>query len=115
MIVVERFGGLPRRIEMVRNVVLALAATAVMAGAGLAPTAASARYARDRYDVHSDFRGDHFRLHRDWHELHRDVRYGSRDDIARDLDVIRHDRRTLRHDRWDLRSDRRDLYERARY
>jgi hypothetical protein len=101
---------------MVRNVVLALAATAVMAGAGLAPTAASASwYERDRYDVHSYFHHDHARLHRDWHELNRDVRYGSRDDIARDLHVIRHDRRTLRRDRWDLRSDRPALYERAGY
>jgi len=103
---------------MVRNVILALAATAVMAGAGLAPTGASARwYERDRYDVHSDYRDlhrDHTRLHRDWHELNYDVRNGSRGDIARDLDVIRHDRRLLRRDRSDLRRDRR-YYERAGY
>jgi hypothetical protein len=103
---------------MARNVILALAATAVMAGAGSAPIAASPRwYERDRYDVHSDYRDlhrDHARLHRHCHELNHDVRNGSRGDIARDLDVIRHDRRLLRHDRSDLRGDRR-YYERASY
>lgn len=104
---------------MVRNVILALAVAAVMAGAGLAPTAASAGwYERDRWNTHADLRDlhrDHARLHRDWRELNRDVRYGSRGDIARDLHIIRHDRRSLLRDRWDLRSDRRHWYERAGY
>jgi hypothetical protein len=93
---------------MVRNIVLALATTAVIAGTGLIPTAASAGwYDRDSRADRRDIARDRADLHRDWRDLRSDLRYGSRRDIARDL-------RDIRRDWQDLRSDRRDYY-RDRY
>jgi hypothetical protein len=109
------------RTIMVRNAIFALAATAVIAGAGLTPTAASAHwYGKDRADVRADqrdlrrdrldIRRDREDLRRDWRELNRDLRFGTRRDLARDLADIRRDRRDLANDWRDLRHDRRDLF-----
>jgi len=93
---------------MLRNAIIALAATAAIAGAALTPTAASAGWRghdirRDQYDIRRD-RSD---LRRDWRDLNRDLRYGSRRDIARDFSDIRRDWRDLRRDRRDRYWDRR--------
>src|SRR5260370_27010770 len=117
----ETSGGLHRRIVMLRNVIFAMATTAMVAGAALTPTVASAGwYHRERVDGRSDLRDirrdrleirrDRADLHRDWRDLNRDARYGSRRDVARDIADIRRDRREVMNDRRDIRNDRRDRF-----
>jgi hypothetical protein len=107
-----------RRIVMVRNAVLALAAAAVITG--VASTTASADWFGHRADIRADRRDirsdrldiqrDRADLRRDWRDLSWDLRYGSRANVARDLADIRRDRSDLRNDYRDLRRDRFDLF-----
>src|SRR5579871_2848669 len=72
-------GACSRRSVMMRKVTIAFVATAVIAGAGVAPTVASAGG------------------------------YGNRADIRADRQDLRADRQDIRRDRADLRQDFRDL------
>src|SRR5215813_2869478 len=92
---------------MTRNIMIALAATAVIAAFELAPSPASAGWYGHRADVRADrrdiradrfdVRRDRVDLRRDWRDFGRDLRYGSRADIRRDFADIRRDRRDLRY------------------
>jgi hypothetical protein len=86
---------------MMRIVTMAFVATAVIAGAGLAPTVASAGSYGNRADVRADrqdlradrqdIRRDRADLRRDFGDLRRDLRSRNRADFARDLADIRRD------------------------
>jgi hypothetical protein len=99
---------------------MAFVATAVIAGAGLAPTVTSAGWYGNRADVRADrqdlradrqdIRRDRADLRRDFGDLRRDLRSRNRADFARDLADIRRDRMDLRNDQRDIRRDRRDLF-----
>jgi hypothetical protein len=111
-------GASDRRNVMLRNAIIALAATAVITG--VASTTASAAWfghradiRADRRDIRSDrldIRSDRADLRRDWRDLSWDLRFGSRAAVARDLADIRRDRLELRNDFRDLRRDRFDLF-----
>jgi len=77
---------------MLRHTILALATVAVIGGAGLAPTTASAEYYGN---YRGDLRHDRADLRRDLYDLRRDRR-----EIGRDLADIRHDRRDFWRDRY---------------
>ncbi len=102
---------------MTRKTIVTFATAAVIAGAVLSPTVASADWYGNnrRVDTRSDQRDirtdmldiqrDRSDLSRDQRELARDLRSGRWTDVARDLADIRRDRMRLREDQQDLRRD----------
>jgi hypothetical protein len=74
-----------------RTTILALAATAMLAGMGLTPTAASAGW-WDRYQDRRDIRHDYA-------DIRHDLWTGHFADAFHDLRDVRHDRRDLFWDR----------------
>ena len=106
---------------MTRTTIVTLAATALVVGAVLSPTVASADWygnnrrsdtRSDRRDFQTDLRDiqrDRADLNRDQRELARDLQAGRWWEISRDLADIQRDRMRLREDQQDLRRDLRHL------
>src|ERR1700674_3024014 len=110
-------GGVPM---LTRTSLIALAATAMIAGSGLTPTAASAGWWQHQFDMHRDRRDirtdnadiyrDRVDLRKDYIDLRHDLKSGNLGEAVHDLGDIRRDRVDVYKDEKDVRRDRRDLF-----